>query len=64
MAPVYATRVLLSLLVVAVAFPPAAGAQNATRRPVLSPEAFLLLDPEGRTVHAKNAEAERPPPAS
>jgi D-alanyl-D-alanine carboxypeptidase len=59
---VYATRLLLlSLLVVAVASPPAAVAQNSIRLPVLSAEAFLLLDPEGRTIYAKNAGAERPP---
>lgn len=57
----YATGLLLSLLVVAVAFPPAATAQNAVRVPALSAEAFLLLDPEGRTLHAKNAAAERAP---
>jgi D-alanyl-D-alanine carboxypeptidase len=58
---VYATRLLLGLLVVAVAFPAAAGAQKPVRPPVLSAEAYLLLDPEGRTVHAKNAEADRAP---
>jgi D-alanyl-D-alanine carboxypeptidase len=58
---VYATRLLISLLVVAVALPPAADAQNSARPPILSAEAFLLLDPEGRTVHAKNAGAERAP---
>lgn len=57
----YATRLLLSLLVVAVACPPAAVAQNAVRPPVLSAEAFLLLDAEGRTLHAKNAGADRAP---
>ena len=57
----YATGLLLSLLVVAVAFPPAVVAQNAVRPPVLSAEAYLLLDPEGRTLHAKNAGADRAP---
>ena len=57
----YATRLLLSLLVVAVAFPAAAVAQNAVRPPVLSAEAFLLLDTEGRTLYAKNAGADRAP---
>jgi D-alanyl-D-alanine carboxypeptidase len=58
---VYAARLLLSLLVVAVAFPSAAAAQNGARRPVLSAEAVLLIDAEGRTVYAKNAEVERAP---
>jgi len=58
---VYATRLLLLLLAVAVAFPPAVRAENGLRLPALSAEAFLLLDPEGRTVYAKNAGAERAP---
>jgi len=58
---VYATRLLLSLLVVAVAFPPAAAAQKRLRPPALSAEAYLLLDPEGRTLHARNAGADRAP---
>jgi D-alanyl-D-alanine carboxypeptidase len=58
---VYATRLLLSLLVVAVALPPAALAQSGVGLPVVSAEAFLLLDPEGRTVYARNAGAERAP---
>jgi serine-type D-Ala-D-Ala carboxypeptidase (penicillin-binding protein 5/6) len=58
---VHATRLLLSLIVTVVAFAPAAVAQTPPRPPALSAEAVLLLDPEGRTVFAKNAGAERAP---
>jgi D-alanyl-D-alanine carboxypeptidase (penicillin-binding protein 5/6) len=58
---VYATGLLLSLLVVAVAFPPAAQAQPKGRAPTVSAEAFVVLDPEGRTLFAKNADVERAP---
>ena len=57
----YATRVLLSLLAVVGTYQPAAGAQTELRPPILTAEAVLLLDPEGRTVYAKNAGAERAP---
>jgi D-alanyl-D-alanine carboxypeptidase len=57
---VYATS-LLTLLMVAVAFAPTALAQTNGRPPALSAEAVLLLDPEGRTLYAKNAGAERAP---
>jgi D-alanyl-D-alanine carboxypeptidase len=49
------------VLVVAVVLPPAAIAENSIRPPTLSAEAFLLLDPEGRTIYAKNAGADRAP---
>jgi D-alanyl-D-alanine carboxypeptidase len=58
---VYATRLLLFALALAVAFPQAGLAQNGPRLPVLSAEAYLILDPEGRTLSAKNAGAERAP---
>jgi D-alanyl-D-alanine carboxypeptidase len=58
---VYATRLVLTLLVVAVAWSPALGAQNGHQPPTLSAEAYLLLDPEGRTLHAKNAGLDRAP---
>jgi D-alanyl-D-alanine carboxypeptidase len=61
MAAVYVTRLLLSLIVMAVAFAPAAVAQTTVRPPTISAEAFLLLDPDGRTVHSRNAAAERAP---
>jgi D-alanyl-D-alanine carboxypeptidase len=61
MAAVYATRLLLILTMTVVAFVPAAAAQSNGRPPVLSAEAVLLLDPEGRTIYAKNAGAERAP---
>jgi D-alanyl-D-alanine carboxypeptidase len=60
-ARVHVTRLLLSLLLVAVAYPPAAVAQNTVRPPTLSAEAFVLLDLDGRTLHAKNAGADRAP---
>jgi D-alanyl-D-alanine carboxypeptidase len=58
---VYATRLFLSLLVVAVACAPALGGQNGHQPPNLSAEAYLLLDPEGRTLHSKNAGLDRAP---
>ena len=61
MGAVYATRLLLILSMTSVAFVPAAVAQTTGRPPVLSAEAFLLLDPEGRTIYAKNAGVERAP---
>ena len=61
MAAVHAKRLLLSLVLLLVAFAPAAFAQNNARPPVLSAEAVLLLDPEGRTVFEKNAGVERAP---
>ena len=61
MGAVHATRLLLSLIVVLVALAAADVAQASPRPPALSAEAVLLLDPEGRTVFAKNAEAERAP---
>jgi D-alanyl-D-alanine carboxypeptidase len=61
MAAVYATRLLLILSMTVVAFVPAAVAQTNGRPPALSAEAVLLLDPEGRTIYAKNAGVERPP---
>jgi D-alanyl-D-alanine carboxypeptidase len=47
------------MLLVACAVP--AFAQSRPRPPALSAEAVLLLDPEGRALYAKNAEAERAP---
>jgi D-alanyl-D-alanine carboxypeptidase len=61
MAAVYATRLLLILSMTVVAFAPAAVAQTNGRPPALSAEAVLLLDPEGRTIYAKNAGVERAP---
>jgi D-alanyl-D-alanine carboxypeptidase len=58
---VYATRLFLALLVVAVACAPALGGQNGHQPPTLSAEAYLLLDPEGRTLHSKNAGIDRAP---
>src|SRR5262245_21509800 len=58
---VYATRLLLSLLILAVACSPAVAGQNGHQPPNLSAEAYLLLDPEGRTLHAKNAGLDRAP---
>jgi D-alanyl-D-alanine carboxypeptidase len=60
MVGVHATRLVLSLIIF-VAFMSPAFALSAPRQPVLSAESVLLLDPEGRTVFAKNAEAERAP---
>jgi len=58
---VYASRsLLLSLLLVLLTVLPAL-AQTNSRPPALSAEAVLLLDPEGRTIFAKNAETERAP---
>jgi D-alanyl-D-alanine carboxypeptidase (penicillin-binding protein 5/6) len=50
--------VAFAVAVLAVA--PAANAQNS-RHPLLSAECVLLLDPEGRTLFAKNPEAEHAP---
>ena len=60
MVGVHATHLVLSLIIF-VAFMSPAFALSAPRQPVLSAESVLLLDPEGRTVFAKNAEAERAP---
>jgi D-alanyl-D-alanine carboxypeptidase len=57
---VYASRPLLvSALLLIVAAP--VFAQTPPRPPALSAEAVLLVDPEGRTIFAKNAESERAP---
>jgi D-alanyl-D-alanine carboxypeptidase len=61
MAAVYATRLWLLVSMAFVAFVPAAVAQTNNRPPALSAEAVLLLDPEGRTIYAKNAGVERAP---
>ena len=62
MAAVYATLLLLLVSMLSVASAPTALAQsNGRRPPALSAEAVLLLDPEGRTVYAKNAAADRAP---
>ena len=56
----YASRPLLvSALLLIVAAP--VFAQTPPRPPALSAEAVLLVDPEGRTIFAKNAESERAP---
>jgi D-alanyl-D-alanine carboxypeptidase len=61
MLSVFATRCLLSLILTVLGFPLLALAQPPVRPPTLSAEAVLLLDPEGRTVFAKNAGAVRAP---
>jgi D-alanyl-D-alanine carboxypeptidase len=61
MSAVYGTRLLLLLVLMAVAFPSATVAETTVALPTLSAEAFLLLAPDGRTVYGKNAGAERPP---
>src|SRR3989304_3073398 len=68
MAPVQPPRLLASLALCAVVLAPlAASAQNGRAaavngRPlVLSAEAVLLLDPDGRTLYAKNPEEDRAP---
>jgi D-alanyl-D-alanine carboxypeptidase len=58
---VYATRLLLSLLALAVIHESAIAASNDARPPVLSAEAVLLLDEDGRTIFEKNAEVVRAP---
>ena len=54
---------LLGLLVItgALLVPAAAAAQSNGRSPALDAEAVLLLDAEGRTLFAKNAESEHAP---
>jgi len=62
MRAVYASRpLLLSLLLLVLTAAPALAQVTASRPPALSAEAVLLLDPDGRTIFAKNAEAERAP---
>jgi D-alanyl-D-alanine carboxypeptidase len=62
MAGVYVPRlVLLVSLVVAALAPPALAQSPNGRLPTLSAEAFLLLDPEGKTIYSKNAAADRAP---
>jgi D-alanyl-D-alanine carboxypeptidase len=57
---VYASRpLLLAVLLVLVSV--ASALAQTVRPPALSAEAVLLLDPEGKTIFAKNAEAERAP---
>jgi D-alanyl-D-alanine carboxypeptidase len=58
---VFATPFVLSLILTLVAFPLVTSAQAPVRPPALSAEAVLLLDPEGRTVFAKNAGTVRAP---
>ena len=53
--------VLLSCLALSLFSPAAAAAQNGKLLPGLTAEAFLLIDPEGRTIFAKNAEGEHAP---
>jgi D-alanyl-D-alanine carboxypeptidase len=55
-----AGRIVAFLVFVAVHVPAVAAAQNG-RAPALNAEAFLLLDTEGRILHAKNADLERAP---
>jgi D-alanyl-D-alanine carboxypeptidase len=55
------TRLFITVLVTVIGLAPVALAQPAMRPPTLSAEAVLLLDPEGRTVFAKNAGTERAP---
>ena len=61
MAAVYATLLLFLVSLLSVASVPTALAQSNGRPPAISAEAVLLLDPEGRTVYAKNAAADRAP---
>jgi D-alanyl-D-alanine carboxypeptidase len=62
MAVVFATRLLGPVLIGAVLFAPAvAVAQVNGRSPALNAEAVLLIDTEGRTVFAKNAQLEHAP---
>jgi D-alanyl-D-alanine carboxypeptidase len=61
MLAVFATRFVLPLVVALVACPLVASAVTPIRPPSLSAEAVLLLDPDGRTVFAKNAATVRPP---
>jgi D-alanyl-D-alanine carboxypeptidase (penicillin-binding protein 5/6) len=58
---VHATRLLLLLCMPLVALAPAGAAAQNGRPPSLSAEAVLLLDPEGRALYAKNADADRAP---
>ena len=53
-AAVYARRSLLLAMLLVVAAAPAF-AQTPPRPPALSAEAVLLLDPDGRTIFARNA---------
>jgi len=53
-------QILALAFAVAVHVPGVAAAQNG-RAPALNAEAFLLLDAEGRILHAKNADLERAP---
>jgi D-alanyl-D-alanine carboxypeptidase len=61
MLAVFATRFVTALLLALVAFPTVAFTQAPGRPPTLSAEAVLLLDPDGRTVFAKNAGVVRAP---
>ena len=61
MLAVFATRFVTVLALIALAVPPVASAQTLSRPPALSAEAVLLLDPDGRTVFAKNPAAVRAP---
>ncbi|HXH81846.1 MAG TPA: D-alanyl-D-alanine carboxypeptidase family protein [Candidatus Tectomicrobia bacterium] len=57
----HATRLLVLLCMPLVALAPADAVAQNGRPPALSAEAVLLLDPEGRTLYAKNADVERAP---
>ena len=57
----YVSRPLLLALLLLVLTAVPVLAQTPARPPALSAEAVLLLDPEGRTIFAKNAETERAP---
>ncbi len=62
MSPVFARRVLGPLVLVALlVVPVAAVAQGNGRSPALNAEAVLLLDAEGHTLFAKNAQTEHAP---
>jgi D-alanyl-D-alanine carboxypeptidase (penicillin-binding protein 5/6) len=62
MASVFATRLLGSMLIAGVLLAPAvAVAQANGRSPALNAEAVLLIDTEGRTVFAKNAQVDHAP---
>ncbi len=57
---VHPTRLITTLLVALAVLAPPAAAQNG-RPPSLNAESVLLLDPSGKTLFAKNPEAEHAP---
>jgi D-alanyl-D-alanine carboxypeptidase len=61
MAAVHRVRVSFALALTLTLLVPAIVAAQNGRAPVLNAEAVLLLDAEGRTIHSKNPDLERPP---